>query len=60
VDWEELFELYRIALLGEEPPESLATVFRYSRFACFVYDGDRLIGAGRPSPTVSTAPRPPP
>jgi GNAT superfamily N-acetyltransferase len=46
-DWEELSELYRIAPLGEKPPESLATVFSNSMFTCFVYDGDRLIGAGR-------------
>ncbi|MGH8913965.1 MAG: GNAT family N-acetyltransferase [Acidimicrobiia bacterium] len=47
VDWDELSELYRIAPLGEKPAADLATVFPNSMFKCFVYDRDRLIGAGR-------------
>ena len=47
LDWEDLSELYRIAPLGDKPPENLATVFQNSMFECFVYDDDRLIGAGR-------------
>ena len=47
VDLAELSELYRIAPLGEKPPDALATVFGNSRFACFVYAGDVLVGAGR-------------
>lgn len=47
VDYEELSELYRIAPLGEKPPDALATVFANSMFACFVYAGERLAGAGR-------------
>jgi GNAT superfamily N-acetyltransferase len=47
VDWNELSELYRVAPLGSKPPDALATVFGNSMFACFVYAGDELIGAGR-------------
>ncbi len=47
VDWEELSELYRIAPLGEKPPDALRTVFSNSRFVRFIYAGDQLVGAGR-------------
>ena len=47
IDWEELSALYRIAPLGDKPPEALRTVFSNSRFTCFVYSADQLIGAGR-------------
>ncbi len=47
VDWAELSELYRVAPLGEKAPVDLATVFANSRFRCFLYAGDRLVGAGR-------------
>jgi len=47
VDWAELSNLYRIAPLGEKKPEDLRTAFSNSRFKCFVYDDDRLIGVGR-------------
>lgn len=47
VDWAELSHLYRIAPLGEKNPEDLRTAFSNSRFKCFVYDDDRLIGVGR-------------
>ena len=47
VDWAELSELYRIAPLGEKPPEALVTTFTASRFTTFVYDQEQLIGAGR-------------
>ena len=47
LDWNELSELYRVAPLGVKSPGSLRTVFSNSRFKCFVYAGDRLIGAGR-------------
>jgi ribosomal protein S18 acetylase RimI-like enzyme len=47
VDWAELSELYRLAPLGEKPPENLAIVFSNSMFSCFVYSGGRLVGAGR-------------
>jgi GNAT superfamily N-acetyltransferase len=47
VDLEELSRLYRIAPLGDKPPDALATVFGNSRFVCFVYAGDVLVGAGR-------------
>jgi GNAT superfamily N-acetyltransferase len=47
VDLDELSLLYRLAPLGNKPPEALATVFGNSRFACFAYAGDYLVGAGR-------------
>ncbi|NUO75986.1 MAG: GNAT family N-acetyltransferase [Lysobacter sp.] len=47
IDWEALSELYRIAPLGEKPARDLAIVFGNSRYVCFVYDGERLVGAGR-------------
>lgn len=47
VDLGELSNLYRIAPLGDKPPDALATVFGNSRFTSFVYAGDTLVGAGR-------------
>jgi GNAT superfamily N-acetyltransferase len=48
VDWDdELSELYRIAPLGDKPPEHLRTVFSNSMFTCFVYVDGRLVAAGR-------------
>jgi len=47
VDLNELSNLYRIAPLGDKPPDALATVFGNSMFMCFVYAGDVLVGAGR-------------
>lgn len=47
VDWEELSEMYRLAPLGEKPPEHLRLVFSNSLFRCFVYADGRVVGAGR-------------
>lgn len=47
VDWVELSELYRVAPLGDKPPELLRTVFSNSMFTCFVYVDGRLVAAGR-------------
>ena len=47
VDWEELSALYRVAPLGDKPPDGLRTVFTNSMFVRFVYAGGRLVGAGR-------------
>ena len=47
VDMDELSSLYRIAPLGNKPPDALATVFGNSMFMCFVYVSDVLVGAGR-------------
>ena len=51
IDWDELSTLYRVAPLGDKPPDALRTVFGNSRFVTFVYDGDdarrRRAGAGR-------------
>jgi ribosomal protein S18 acetylase RimI-like enzyme len=47
ISWSELSELYKIAPLGDKLPDVLKMVFTNSRFKCFVFDGDVLIGAGR-------------
>ena len=47
VDWDALSHLYRIAPMGEKKPADLQVVFSNSLFKCFVYEGGRLIGAGR-------------
>lgn len=46
-NWEHLSELYRVAPLGEKSAANLEVVFSNSRFKCFVYENDKLIGAGR-------------
>jgi ribosomal protein S18 acetylase RimI-like enzyme len=47
VDWEALAALYRVAPLGDKTPADLEAVFGSSRHTCFVYDGERLVAAGR-------------
>jgi GNAT superfamily N-acetyltransferase len=47
VDLEELSNLYRIAPLGDKPPQALATVFGNSMFTYFAYADTVLVGAGR-------------
>ncbi|MDD3341963.1 MAG: GNAT family N-acetyltransferase [Sulfurospirillaceae bacterium] len=47
VDWEALSELYKIAPLGDKKAEDLKVVFSNSRYQCFVYDGEKIIGVGR-------------
>lgn len=47
VDWGDLAELYRIAPLGNKTPSQLEVCFSNSRYVCFVYDGGKLIAAGR-------------
>ena len=47
VNWEELSALYRAAPLGDKKAEHLKKVFGNSLYVTFVYDGDKLIGAGR-------------
>ena len=47
VDWGELAALYRAAPLGDKKPDHLHKVFTNSLFVSFVYDGPKLVGAGR-------------
>ena len=47
VDWKQLSELYRIAPLGDKSADDLECVFSNSRYKCFVYAGNTLIGVGR-------------
>ncbi len=47
IDWVELSNLYRVAPLGDKKPEDLAISFSNSRFTCFVFDANKLIGVCR-------------
>ena len=47
VDWDELSELYRVAPLGEKFPKELEKAFLNSKFMCFVYLNNTLVGVGR-------------
>jgi len=47
VNWDELTQLYKIAPLGDKNPEDLKTVFTNSRYKCFVYDENKIVGVGR-------------
>ena len=47
IDWKRVSELYKIAPLGDKPPERLEVVFSNSMFKCFVFDGSNLVGVGR-------------
>lgn len=45
--WEELSSLYRVAPLGDKSPRNLETAYSNSMFKCFVFDSEKLVGAGR-------------
>jgi len=47
IDWAELSNLYRITPLGEKKSEELKIAFSNSRYKCFVFDREKLIGVGR-------------
>jgi ribosomal protein S18 acetylase RimI-like enzyme len=47
INWQELSNLYRMALLGDKKADDLKLVFSNSLFKCFVFDGAKLVGAGR-------------
>lgn len=47
LDWNELSALYHAAPLGNKNPVDLKTAFMNSMFRCFVYEGGKLVGAGR-------------
>jgi ribosomal protein S18 acetylase RimI-like enzyme len=47
IDWDELSNLYRIAPLGDKKPADLKVSFSNSMFKCFIFDNERLVGAGR-------------
>ena len=47
LDWAELAHLYEIAPLGHKEPDKLKLAFGNSMFKCFVYDGNKLVAAGR-------------
>lgn len=47
VDWMDLVRLYKIAPLGTKTPEGLMAAFSNSRFKCFVFEDDELVGVGR-------------
>ena len=47
VDWAELADLMRIAPLADRTPDEMQRAYRNSMFACFAFDGPRLVAAGR-------------
>lgn len=47
ISWEELSKLYKIAPLGDKKPEDLKISFSNSRYKCFVFDNEKLVGVGR-------------
>ncbi len=47
IDWNELSNLYKIAPLGDKKPDNLKTVFSNSKYKCFIYHDNILIGVGR-------------
>jgi len=47
INWQALSHLYKIAPLGDKSAKNLELVFNNSMFKYFVYDDDKLIGAGR-------------
>ena len=47
INWVDLAQLYRMAPLGDKDPIRLSTTFQNSRFRCFVFEGDAIVGAGR-------------
>lgn len=47
IDWEELSALYRAAPLGDKKAAHLQKVFSNSMFTCLVYEGTKLVAAGR-------------
>ncbi len=47
IDWDELSNLYKIAPLGDKQPDDLKIVFSNSRYKCFIYHNNTLIGVGR-------------
>jgi ribosomal protein S18 acetylase RimI-like enzyme len=47
IDWNELTHLYKIAPLGNKNPDDLKIAFTNSMYKCFIYYGEKLVGAGR-------------
>ena len=47
IHWQALSELYRSTPQGNKRPEDLETAFTNSRFYCFVFAQDKLVGVGR-------------
>ena len=47
VNWEKLADVFEKAPLGKRDPHHLKKVFKSSRYCCFLYDQNRIIGAAR-------------
>jgi ribosomal protein S18 acetylase RimI-like enzyme len=47
IDWNVLSRLYKIAPLGDKKPGDLKVSFANSRYKCFVFDDDEVVGVGR-------------
>ncbi len=47
IDWQEVAHLYRLAPLGENPPDHYQEIFANSKYKCFAFEGQKLVGVGR-------------
>jgi ribosomal protein S18 acetylase RimI-like enzyme len=47
INWDTMSDLYKRAPLGNKSASDLRTVFENSKFKCFVFVKNELIGAGR-------------
>ena len=47
IQWEALSHLYEIAPLGTKPVDYLKKVMKNSRYKCFAFSGNELVGVGR-------------
>jgi ribosomal protein S18 acetylase RimI-like enzyme len=47
IDWDELAYVYKVAPLGNKNPDDLKIAFNNSMYKCFIYDGQKIVGAGR-------------
>ena len=45
--WNDLSDLYRQTPLGHKEPSDIEIAFTNSRFRCFVFEQERLVGVGR-------------
>jgi aralkylamine N-acetyltransferase len=47
IDWERLANVFKSTPLGNRDPDKLQETFQNSSIRCFVWDAEKLIGAGR-------------
>lgn len=47
INWNQLAAMYQAVPLGDKSPDTLREVYSNSRYYCFIFDDETLIGAGR-------------